>query len=362
MIADRTIYAAYSKTVREYTVTWKNADGTTLRTDTLKYGATPSWGQAMPTNSSGQTAQGWTPTISTVTGNATYTASYIPVYNVYFYNDTTLLKEQQVQQGGNATPPSETPIKTGVENPEEYTFTGWSPSYTNIQGNTSCYAQFAAPDPNRIKDDWDTIISKIANGTADYKVGNYKPLDLGTEGVVNMQIIGKNTSPLASGSGTATYDWLSMELLKTDHRMNASNTTEGGWEASEMRTYLKETIKPLIPENVRNAIKPVTKYSRIFRSGSAVNDVASTEDVWIPSRHEMFDGTTEYYETKGPRYSEIFPDNASRKKMKAGASSASWWWLRSANNDINFNIVNSDGSSNYNSASTAGALALGFSL
>ena len=180
--------------------------------------------------------------------------------------------------------------------------------------------------------------------------------------VVNMQIVGKNTSPLASGSGTATYDWLSMELLKTDHRMNASNTTEGGWEASEMRTYLKETIKPLIPENVRNAIKPVTKYSRIFRSGSAVNDVASTADVWIPSRHEMFDGTTEYYETKGPRYSEICPDNASRKKMKAGASSASWWWLRSAYGASSFNYVGSDGNGSNGYASTAGALALGFSL
>ncbi|MBR0411049.1 MAG: hypothetical protein IJI25_08625, partial [Eubacterium sp.] len=218
VMSDRTIYAAYSKTVREYTVTWKNSDGTTLRTDTLKYGATPSWGQAMPTNSSGQSAQGWTPSITTVTGNATYTASYIPVYTVYFYNGTTLLKEQQVQQGSSATPPAETPVSP--DGPD-YEFTGWQPGYANIQGNTSCYAQFKAPSAVvEIEDDWATIVSKIANGTATYKVGNYKPLDLGTEGVVNMQIVGKNTSPLASGSGTATYDWLSMELLATSHRMN----------------------------------------------------------------------------------------------------------------------------------------------
>ena len=369
VIADRTIYAAYSKTVREYTVTWKNADGTTLRTDTLKYGATPSWGQAMPTNSSGQTAQGWTPTISTVTGNAAYTASYIPVYNVYFYNGTTLLKEQQVQQGGNATPPSETPVS--ADGPD-YEFTGWLPGYTNIQGNTSCYAQFKAPSAvKEITDDWATIISKIANGTANYQVGNYKPLDLGTEGVVNMQIVGKNTSPLASGSGTATYDWLSMETLKTKHRMNPfysagteGTGTLGGWEKCEMRTYLKETIKPLIPETVRNAIKEVTKYTRIYTASpeAAVNDVASTEDVWIPSRHEMFDGTTEYYETKGPRYSEIFPDNASRKKMQVGASSASEWWLRSAYGNSTFNGVYSSGTFSNNGASSSCALALGFSI
>lgn len=149
--------------------------------------------------------------------------------------------------------------------------------------------------------------------------------------------------------------------LNTGHRMNATDTTEGGWEASEMRTYLKETIKPLIPENVRNAIKPVTKYSRIFRSGSAVNDVASTEDVWIPSRHEMFSGTAEYYETKGPRYSEIFPDNASRAKKKVGASSTSWW-LRSAYSNGSFSCVGGGGGSSTNIASTVGGLALGFCL
>ena len=360
VIADRTIYAAYSKTVRTYTVTWKDADGTTLETDNnVPYGTTPTYNGATPSYN-GQVFTQWTPAVSSVTGNVTYTASYIPVYTVYFYNGTTLLKEQTVQKGGNATPPSETPVS--ADGPD-YEFTGWQPGYTNIQGNTSCYAQFKAPSAvKEITDDWDTILTKIANGTANYQVGNYKPLDLGTEGVVNMQIVGKNTSPLASGSGTATYDWLSMELLKTDHRMNASNTTEGGWEASEMRTYLKETIKPLIPENVRNAIKSVTKYSRIYQGGSEVNDVASTEDVWIPSRHEMFDGTSNYYETKGPRYSEIFPDNTSRVKKKVGASSASWWWLRSANINYSFGYVDSDGSYNYGNASTAGALALGFSI
>ena len=357
VIADRTIYPAYSKVVNKYTVTWKDADNTTLETDNnVPYGDTPTYNGATPSYN-GQTFTQWTPAVGPVTGNVTYTASYIPVYTVYFYNGTTLMKEQQVQKGQSATPPSETPVS--ADGPD-YEFTGWSPSYTNIQGNTSCYAQFAAPDPNRIKDDWDTIISKIANGTADYEVGNYKPLDLGAEGIVNMQIVGKNTSPLASGSGTATYDWLSKELLKTDHRMNASDTTEGGWEASEMRTYLKETIKPLIPENVRNAIKPVTKYSKIFRSGSAVNNVASTEDVWIPSTREIFGGTS--YETEGPAYADIFPDKTSRVKKKAGASSASWWWLRSANGSNYFYSVSSSGYYGNNYASVVGALALGFSL
>lgn len=221
-----------------------------------------------------------------------------------------------------------------------------------------------------ITDSWATIVSKINNGTANYKIGQYKPLDLGTEGIVNMQIVGKNTSPLASGSGTATYDWLSMELLATDHRMNPSNNnniegtgTIGGWEKCEMRTYLKETIKPLIPETVRNAIKEVTKYSKIFDTTvTVVNNVASTEDVWIPSAREIFGGTS--YETQGPIYDGVFTEATNRVKSKVGASSAYRWWLRTVGGTNTFYDVTANGGRSSNGSYVYGiaALALGFSL
>jgi hypothetical protein len=135
--ADRTVYAAYSRTTRTYTVTWKNADGTTLETDTnVPYGTTPTYNGATPTYN-GQTSRGWTPAVSAVTGNVTYTASYIPTYSVYFYNGSTLLDTVTVQQGGTAVYTGATPI-----DPDGGEFTGWSPSPTNVQGNLSCYAQF----------------------------------------------------------------------------------------------------------------------------------------------------------------------------------------------------------------------------
>ena len=142
--------------------------------------------------------------------------------------------------------------------------------------------------------------------------------------------------------------------------MNSSDTTEGGWGACAMRTYLKETIKPLIPEVVRNAIKEVTKYSRSYSSGSAVNNVTTTDDVWIPSAREIFGGTS--YETEGPAYDGVFVDANARKKTQVGASSASAWWLRSAYSSNIFYYVYSSGIYNYISASNSRALALGFSI
>ena len=142
---DTTLYAAYRWNVQTYTITWKNSNGTTLETDTnVPYGDTPTYDGATPQNptSGGSPFTGWNPSVVPVTGNATYTASYIPIYTVYFYNGSTLLKTEQVQQGASATPPSETPVSP--DGPD-YTFTGWEPGYTNIQANTSCYAQYKAP-------------------------------------------------------------------------------------------------------------------------------------------------------------------------------------------------------------------------
>lgn len=186
---------------------------------------------------------------------------------------------------------------------------------------------------------WDAVFASIDAGTyaTDYAIGDMIPLDLGSEGLINMQIVAFDTDDLADGSGKAPITWIAKELLLTKHRMNPNREgtsgayTEGtgaigGWEKSEMRTYLTETIKPLIPEEVRNAIVPVTKYSMICNTdGSLVNNVATTDDVWIPSYREIFGETT--YETYGVTYSEKFPDTDSRIKQIVGGS-AFYWWLR----------------------------------
>lgn len=62
-------------------------------------------------------------------------------YTVYFYNGSTLLQTvQHVPYGGTAqyTAGSTSSITNSSGDP----FTGWNPLPSNIQGNTSCYAQF----------------------------------------------------------------------------------------------------------------------------------------------------------------------------------------------------------------------------
>ena len=77
--ADRSIYAAFTATVRKYTVTWKNGS-TTVETDTnVPYGTVPTFnGGTLTYTGTGDAADyehsGWSPAVGAITGNTTYTA------------------------------------------------------------------------------------------------------------------------------------------------------------------------------------------------------------------------------------------------------------------------------------------------
>lgn len=149
---------------------------------------------------------------------------------------------------------------------------------------------------------WEGVFASIDKGTyaTDYAIGDTVPLDLGSEGLINMQIAAFDTDDLADGSGKAPITWIAKELLATDRRMNPVLVTNddgtykegtgciGGWEKCEMRAYLKDTIKPLIPETVRNSIKEVTKSQESIDKSGKKNTQTTVDDLWIPGKNEVF--------------------------------------------------------------------------
>lgn len=217
-----------------------------------------------------------------------------------------------------------------------------------------------------IKDDLTTFYTKLANGTATYDVGDFKTIDLGTEGKIRFQVAAKNVDPLATGSGNAAYTWIAMDLLETSNHMNPalSGTTEGtgaigGWGKSEMRTYLAETIWTKFPVELQAVIKEVKKTSCIYdTSGTKVANSETTDKLWIPSVREVFNNST--YETEGPSYTGIFTNSTSRIRYKPGASSASAQWERSAYTTSNFRYIGISGTDNGGGAYNSYGVLLGF--
>ena len=75
-----------TRTLNKYTVTFKNYNGETLKTETLDYGATPVAPEtpAKPYDDDNHyTFKGWDKEIATVTGEVTYTAEFNTVAHVY---------------------------------------------------------------------------------------------------------------------------------------------------------------------------------------------------------------------------------------------------------------------------------------
>jgi len=129
-----TLYAIWR--YNSYTVTFKDWDGTTLKTQTVNYGSAAT-APSTPSRT-GYTFTGWDKSYSNITANTTVTAVYsINSYTVTFkdWNGTTL-KTQTVNYGSAATAPSN-PSRTG------YTFTGWDKSYSNITANTTVTAVYS---------------------------------------------------------------------------------------------------------------------------------------------------------------------------------------------------------------------------
>ena len=216
-------------------------------------------------------------------------------------------------------------------------------------------------DTGTISDSWEEIIAAGEDGTYidKYQIGDTKELDLGEEGVIEMELVAFDADELADGSGKAHMTWIAKDLLNTEHFMNEEDTNEGGWPASDMRAWLRDSILPLFPETVRSNIREVKKYSNSY---SDKGTISSSDTIWIPSRREMF-GADNAYEDEGPEYLTAFPDHASRQKQHIGVSEPSRWWLRSASYSFDniFDNVYNDGSYwNYNYACNVYGVVVGF--
>jgi len=215
--------------------------------------------------------------------------------------------------------------------------------------------------PGPIDDSWEEIIASGEEGTYidKYQIGDTKELDLGEEGVIEMELVAFDADELADGSGKAHMTWIAKDLLNTEQFMNEEDTSEGGWPASDMRAWLRDSILPLFPETVRSNIREVKKYSYSYSDNGTIS---SSDTIWIPSGREMF-GADDSREDRGPEYLTAFPDDASRQKQHIGVSEPSRWWLRSAsyNYDSIFYIVYADGSDWYgNSANYEYGVVVGF--
>ncbi len=153
VIGNVTYKATYTSVINKYTVIWENEDGTTLETDpNVEYGTKPEYNGETPEKAATAeytyTFKGWSPEVSEVKGDITYTAQYDAVKNKYTVtweneDGTTLETDPNVEYGTMPKYDGETPEKAATAE-YTYTFKGWNPTVSEVKGNITYTAQYEA--------------------------------------------------------------------------------------------------------------------------------------------------------------------------------------------------------------------------
>ncbi len=157
--------------IKQFTVTWKNWDGTVLETDTVSYGAIPAYNQSsFPTRAKDAqytyTFDDWdNDTKLPVTGDIVFTAQYTSTINSYTVRwlnyDDSLIFEETYEYGEIPVFDRADPVRTDSTGMYTYTFTGWSPKIDVVTGNATYTAQYTS-EINTYKI---TFTYRDANGT-----------------------------------------------------------------------------------------------------------------------------------------------------------------------------------------------------
>ncbi|MBR6693816.1 MAG: InlB B-repeat-containing protein [Clostridia bacterium] len=132
--------ATYASTYIDYTVTFKNYDGTVLSSRTYHYGdkvTIPNAPAKAADNTYTYAFAGWDKTVTNCAGDATYTATFTPTYidyNVTFkdWNGTTL--STKICHYGDTVIAPVSPTRA-ADNTYTYTFAGWDSNVTACSGD-----------------------------------------------------------------------------------------------------------------------------------------------------------------------------------------------------------------------------------
>lgn len=187
-------------------------------------------------------------------------------------------------------------------------FKGWSPSPTNVTKNLKCYPMFGSYviDPSDIQDDWPVICSKRGAG---YPLGSHRVLSLTDIQIPESQFEFLGTTvtvpaatcnfaqeivKVAEGESGTTSTWISsagfcvtivpngtpsiFPEIDISHRSN--------WDTSYFKHWLDTVLFNILPDDLKNTIKQVTKITQVNNGGQYM-DMQSLHKIWIPSNKEL---------------------------------------------------------------------------
>ncbi len=283
-------------------------------------------------------------------------------YNVTFNaNDGYVSEGSRTINKGDSIGTLPTPTRPG------YDFIGW---YTGVTdgteisssmvptGNVTYYAHWTYACEQFENDSWTTVMNNIISNPNTYPLGCEKPVDMENLGTHYLRISNTSTASGCNVSGFSqtacgvvfefadAFDSRRMNPGPSSSQQNGEGN-KGGWEYSELRSYVNSTVYNALPDVIKNRILPtsvisghgsddsanfVTQDKLYFLSMKEIWGVNSTEYASLPNDSVGATRQLDYYEMKGTSISDPSP-----------ASKSFSYWLRSADlNSSRFFITSSN--------------------
>ena len=176
---------------------------------------------------------------------------------------------------------------------------------------------------------WDEILRAARNGDIPetWTVGSTKAMNIG-DVTYNLRIIGRYHDEYADGSGLSPLTIQLVDCYTDSAQMNQTSTNVTGWSASYLRTVtLVETFEKF-PQEFKDAIKPVKKYTVEGKGKNPENptNLEETHDkLFLLSETEVL-GTKEQSGVYEGKQYEYYANGGSPIKHLNGK--ATIWWLR----------------------------------
>lgn len=317
---DRTVYVAYARAVRYYTITFYDGD-TVLKTESLAYGTLPSF---TPEEKEGYIFQRWEPEIETVKGDATYYAQYVEGITTH---NSSWAKISEISEAGLAQ------NYFAVGDTKEVAIQG-KVGVTSI--DTTLLVYIIGFDHN----------SEIEGNGIHF--GTFKTTD------------GKDIALVDHKHGSITGIENYTKYFNMRHNRNSKNAS--GWRCAMRGDILgssatdpvnaptADTLLAALPADLRAVMKPMTKYTDCTGGGTDVEEnVVETID-YLPllAEFEVF-GERKYanqYEQNKQKQYEYFAAGGKKTKMRhSSVTSKAYWWTRSPyyGDDKKYCKVNYDG-------------------
>jgi hypothetical protein len=188
--------------------------------------------------------------------------------------------------------------------------------------------------------DWIDLPHLTVQGDAGGGAINTDNIDLKEKGKLLRLIVVGIDSFSATNKDAPAHVVFQFQNIPGTHRMNPSDTNDGGYKASEMRQYLTDNfLRGLLAAGVPQSVlyAPI-RY--IANGGQRATGADALADwLWLPTEREAFENGTSYY--NGSQYGpysngrwetaanqarlEYYDSNSRRIKYNRNGNALSWW-------------------------------------